>query len=229
VTTGNPPDVFAHVTKVLEGMGVEFHKETEFKYRCIRPKRRKSVIIGSSGSSATLANSGSVSGMSLRDPVVGASGLNAYTMVGSASSSGVDKRGLPLPPSNSYSSPAGMLRGLWTRRGSSQVSGPIVGGSMTVYDSDDLVIVGPSSTSSLTHTSEPVQLPATAPPPTTGAREPVYGDRSNDQFDEVRFSVELTRIDRLEDTLSLDIRRLKGNLRSYKFLYDTLRERCNFT
>jgi protein-serine/threonine kinase len=53
---------------------------------------------------------------------------------------------------------------------------------------------------------------------------PIYGDRSVDQGDEVRFSVELTRIDRLEDTLSLDIRRLKGNLRSYKFLYDTLRE-----
>ncbi|KAI6026980.1 hypothetical protein EDC04DRAFT_220979 [Pisolithus marmoratus] len=38
------------------------------------------------------------------------------------------------------------------------------------------------------------------------------------------FSVELTRIDRLKDTYSLDIRRLKGNLRSYKFLYDTIRE-----
>jgi protein-serine/threonine kinase len=136
----------------------------------------------------------------------------------------VDKRGLPLPPSNSFSSPAGMLRGLWTRRGSSQVSGPIASGSMSVYESDDLVIVGPSSTSSLNHSSDPVPLPATSQPPTTGAREPIYGDKSNDQFDEVRFSVELTRIDRLEDTLSIDIRRLKGNLRSYKFLYDTLRE-----
>ncbi|KAJ7440132.1 hypothetical protein FB451DRAFT_1344127 [Mycena latifolia] len=41
--------------------------------------------------------------------------------------------------------------------------------------------------------------------------------------DEVRFSVELTRLDRLKDMYSLDIRRLKGNLKSYKFLYDTLR------
>lgn len=53
--------------------------------------------------------------------------------------------------------------------------------------------------------------------------EPIYGDKSADQGDEVRFSVELTRIDRLDDTFSLDIRRLKGNLRSYKFLYDTLK------
>ncbi len=60
--------------------------------------------------------------------------------------------------------------------------------------------------------------------PGDSSREPMYGDRSVDQQDEVRFSVELTRIDRLEDTYSLDIRRLKGNLRSYKFLYDALRE-----
>lgn len=51
----------------------------------------------------------------------------------------------------------------------------------------------------------------------------VYGDPATDAGDEVRFSVELTRLDRLTDTFSLDIRRLKGNLRSYKFLYDTLR------
>ncbi|KAJ7742739.1 hypothetical protein DFH07DRAFT_688517, partial [Mycena maculata] len=51
----------------------------------------------------------------------------------------------------------------------------------------------------------------------------VYGDVSEDVGDEVRFSVELTRLDRLKDMYSLDIRRLKGNLKSYKFLYDTLR------
>ena len=52
----------------------------------------------------------------------------------------------------------------------------------------------------------------------------LYGDQSQDQGGEVRFSVELTRLDRLEDTYSLDIRRLKGSLKSYKFLYDSLRE-----
>lgn len=58
----------------------------------------------------------------------------------------------------------------------------------------------------------------------TSSHETAYGDPSQDAGDEVRFSVELTRIDRLSDTFSLDIRRLKGNLRSYKFLYDTIRE-----
>lgn len=58
----------------------------------------------------------------------------------------------------------------------------------------------------------------------SSAQDIVYGTRSEDPGDEVRFSVELTRLDGLVDTYSLDIRRLKGNLRSYKFVYDILRE-----
>ena len=52
----------------------------------------------------------------------------------------------------------------------------------------------------------------------------VYGDPNQDQGDEVRFYVELTKLDGLKDTYSIDIRRLKGNLRSYKFLYDCITE-----
>ena len=93
-----------------------------------------------------------------------------------------------------------MLRGLLMRRSSSYIpSGGAVGDkSDDIKDSADGLAASRSS--------------------------PLYGDVSNDIGDEIRFSVELTRIDRLEDTLSLDIRRLKGNLRSYKFIYDTLRE-----
>ena len=52
----------------------------------------------------------------------------------------------------------------------------------------------------------------------------LYGAPTEDLGDEVRFSVELTRLGGLSDTYSLDIRRLKGNLRSYKFIYDTIRK-----
>lgn len=55
-------------------------------------------------------------------------------------------------------------------------------------------------------------------------RKVLYGEQTEDTADEVRFSVELTRLGGLKDTYSLDIRRLKGNLRSYKFIYDTIRE-----
>ena len=98
-----------------------------------------------------------------------------------------------------------------------------------------------SQVSALAHTesSSEAALAAIAPASDAPAQitgEPVYGSTQQDQGDEVRFSVELTRLDRLDDTYSLDIRRLKGNLRSYKFLYDTLREyvpgyllTCHFT
>jgi len=54
----------------------------------------------------------------------------------------------------------------------------------------------------------------------------LYGGPTEDIGDEVRFSVELTRLGGLNDTYSLDIRRLKGNLRSYKFIYDIIRSRA---
>ena len=107
-----------------------------------------------------------------------------------------------------------MLRGLLMRRQSSQVStGPIhsVSPSMESDAGSDAVLAA-AVPGSANEAGSPIGL------------DTIYGDTSQDAGDEVRFSVELTRLDRLDDTYSLDIRRLKGNLRSYKFLYDTLRE-----
>ncbi|KAG9310881.1 Pkinase-domain-containing protein [Chiua virens] len=188
ITTRPPPQVIKHVCKVLEEMGVEIKAESEYKYRCVRAKRRKS--------------SGAV-GLGF-STVGGGSGLAAFTMVGSAASNGVDKRGLPVP---SHPSPGGMLKGLLMRRQSSQVSG--VASSHPSLSLDD---------------DNPATAPSPVEPTPSGVGGPTYGDTAQDAGDEVRFSVELTRIDRLKDTYSLDIRRLKGNLRSYKFLYDTIRE-----
>lgn len=101
-----------------------------------------------------------------------------------------------------------MLRGLLMRRGSHSPAPQFVA----------------ASPSPLLEDEDRGASPIEASDPASLSKEPVYGDRTVDLHDEVRFSVELTRIDRLEDTFSLDIRRLKGNLRSYKFLYDTLRE-----
>ena len=58
--------------------------------------------------------------------------------------------------------------------------------------------------------------------------ETAYGDVSVDAGGEVRFSVELTRIDRLNGTYSLEVRRLKGNLNSYGYLYETFRQCASF-
>lgn len=187
ITTRPPPEVMAHVKKVLEGMGVEIQLESEYKYRCIRAKRKKNAV----GSSAASAASPTAS-------------LAAVTMVGSAASNGVDRRGLPLPSPSAFSGTGGMLRGLLMRRQSSQVSNHSVQQSLP-FDDETAVVV-----------SEPLLMEDVA-----------FGDPNEDVGDEVRFSVELTRLDRLNNTFSLDIRRLKGNLRSYRFLYNTLRNRAD--
>ncbi|PPQ83925.1 hypothetical protein CVT25_000670 [Psilocybe cyanescens] len=66
--------------------------------------------------------------------------------------------------------------------------------------------------------------------PYKGRKCTLYGPSpSSDPSHEVRFSVELTQLAGLPGTYSLDIRRLKGHLRSYKFIYDTLRELSDTT
>jgi protein-serine/threonine kinase len=82
--------------------------------------------------------------------------------------------------------------------------------------------VGNTSTMSVESATEEGSGTEGLPSSSTGG--PIYGPSHADMADEVRFSVELTRLDRLKDTYSLDVRRLKGNLRSYKFLYEVLRE-----
>lgn len=62
VTTPSPPDVMAQVTKVLLDMGLDLQQETEYKYRCVRPKKKK---------------------------LTPGAGMTAFTMVGASASNGV--------------------------------------------------------------------------------------------------------------------------------------------
>ena len=73
ITTRPPTEVMAHVKKILEGMGVEIQLESEYKYRCIRAKKKKNAV----GSSTVTVSS------------AGPTSLAAVTMVGSAASNGV--------------------------------------------------------------------------------------------------------------------------------------------
>jgi protein-serine/threonine kinase len=233
VTTGVPIEVMRHVRDVLVRMGVEVQVESDYKYRCVRAKRRRAPPTPSGIGLGLRGDSNANTGL----------GLAAFTLMGSAASNGVraffvdicakllvlmdalpmrlvrlvvmqvDKRGLPIPsqPSTFGGATGGMLKGLLMRRQSSQVSA-----------------VGDPESSSPEITPSPILSPggqAVSPgglavSPGELAREPVYGDPSQDQGDEVRFYVELTKLDGLKDTYSIDIRRLKGHLRSYKFLYD---------
>ena len=60
--------------------------------------------------------------------------------------------------------------------------------------------------------------------PTSKQSGLLYGDQNQDKGGEVRFSFELTRLEHLEDTYTLDMRRLKGDLKSYEFLHRLLTE-----
>jgi len=176
---------------------MEILVESEYKYRVVRPRKRKgSMVMGAASTPPASATLGSVG-------VPGGGHLTAVTMLGSAASNGVDKRGLPLPSPSAFSSSSGMLRGLLMRRQTSQVSSS---GLSSPLDDD---------------------IPSPLAEPSIIAGTTIYGDPTQDAGDEVKFSVEVTRIDRLSDTFCLEIRRAKGNLRSYKFLYDTLRGRLD--
>lgn len=78
ITTKPPPEVMKHVREVLEGMGVEVQVESEYKYRCIRGKKKKATM-----------GPGSPIGGSVGPSAAAGNGLAAVTMVGSAASNGV--------------------------------------------------------------------------------------------------------------------------------------------
>ena len=108
--------------------------------------------------------------------------------------------------SPSPSTPAGSSIRSFLRRGSQQsgVTSPRAGSA----------VLSPSATS-----SQIMDGPDGLPPP-------LYGDASVDGGQEIRFSVEVTKIKNLPGLYSLDIRRMKGNLWAYKFVYHALLDRC---
>ncbi|KAL1682189.1 CAMK/CAMKL/Kin4 protein kinase [Schizophyllum commune] len=195
LTTENPAVVIARAKEVLAGMGLEIQVEHECKLRCIRPKKVGGEMYNHSMDGAS--TSGST--------------LAAVAMMGAAGSNGVDRRGLPvpgperrglpLPGASADRSFSGGLRGLGMlmRRQNSQTA---------AFDDDAVDL-------SIDAESVPVQ----------GAVEPLYGPPTHDALDEVRFALEITAFKNLEGQFLIEIRRLKGGLKSYKFLYETVRER----
>ncbi|KAG0228715.1 hypothetical protein BGW42_002040 [Actinomortierella wolfii] len=63
------------------------------------------------------------------------------------------------------------------------------------------------------------QMPMSIQLPSKSLVEPLYGEEAIDSGEEIRFSIELCRIKNLPGLYSVDIRRMKGNLWTYKFLY----------
>ncbi|KAI7882804.1 kinase-like domain-containing protein [Mucor mucedo] len=60
-------------------------------------------------------------------------------------------------------------------------------------------------------------------------REVIYGEQGIDNGEEVQFSVELSKIENLPGLYVVDIKRTRGNIWAFKFLYHTLLDRLNLS
>lgn len=214
VTSDLPPVVLDHVIRVLQALDVDIKRDGEFRLKCTRSKRSKGAAVG-----LGIANSG---------VVPSGSTMSGFSFMGIASSSQVrspfpatpndpaqkanlhrtllslpqtDKRGLPVPASPSFSSG---LKGLMMRRSSSYASSAHL--SPTVPQSS---AADDSSSSIGGHTDD-----ASSPAKSTGVQQ-----ASQDSGDEVRFSVEVTKIKNLPGLYSVDFKRIKGSAWNYKSIY----------
>ncbi|TYJ54671.1 hypothetical protein B9479_004705 [Cryptococcus floricola] len=197
LTTKPPQDVFKEVMQVLRGMGVDMKRESDFKLRCTRAKKRAAGAPPPTGLGSVMSTG---------------SGMNPFSLMNNASSGKTDARGLPLPTSPSFSnrSSAG-IKGL-LRRGNSKSSAHPARISRGEFDTG-------TTPSQSTPNLELPELTARPKP------EPLYGKELMDAGDEVKFTVELCKMKNLPGLYILKIKRTKGNLWSFKFIYQTVIER----
>ncbi|KAG8867084.1 hypothetical protein FRC20_006755 [Serendipita sp. 405] len=66
LSSAPPQEIITQVLEVLKGMGIEYSKESEFKYRCVRPKKKKPTGVGREPSGSGMAASSSGNGVSLQ-------------------------------------------------------------------------------------------------------------------------------------------------------------------
>lgn len=85
ITTRPPEEVMKHVKEILEGMGVEIMLESEYKYRCVRQKKRKGVV----GVQLTQVGAGVNGGSGVAANGQKEGDVAAFAMLGSAASNGV--------------------------------------------------------------------------------------------------------------------------------------------
>lgn len=132
----------------------------------------------------------------------------AFSLVSAAAANRSEGRGVPSTSSGGGGGLGG-LKGMLLRRGSS-------------YSSQHSSVLARSESDLLNSVSNSgMQSPSLGPLP-----EPLYGEHAIDNGDEVRFAVELCRIKNLHGLYLLSIKRLRGSVWSFKFIYQTVVERC---
>lgn len=192
LTSRSPPVVLEDIRQVLWSMGIEVREEVgPYRLKCTRQSSKRVAL--AYGTSVANVHQGNV-----QQSIAASVPHQRVVMPNLASSTS----GGPLT-----NSPSATFRSLFARRGSASPSvGPLPSPAISTRslssDSPDLLFSPLTpSTSNLGNSvpSQPV---------------PFYG--SNDSGSEVRFTVELSRMKNLQNLYAIDVRRLKGNLWSYR-------------
>ncbi|CAI2183760.1 7685_t:CDS:2 [Funneliformis geosporum] len=245
LTSRAPYEVFIVVKQTLVSMGIEIKREGDFKVRCIRRKRKvidngkpvgKETFRGQKNkekdSLVTLENSegiidllaekkrrkystGPLKTLLRRTSSNNTNQLASSTSTSTSSLAHSNKSNLPTNVTNdALSVPMSSTKGNGnTNNGGlpSVPNSPTFGPVMTVTSPNDGTPLPINN-----HSNSILTTP-----------EILYGDPTVDSGEEIRFAVELCRIKNLPGLYIVDIKRMKGNLWGYKFLYHTLLDKLD--
>ncbi|CAG8471044.1 6487_t:CDS:2 [Acaulospora colombiana] len=205
--TSRPPyEVFIVVKQTLVSMGIEIKRESEFKVRCVR-RKRKQIENGKSKDNKSQKNkdnsqasenseNGVDSSIEKKRRKYTTSPLKTFLRRTNSNNTSTTSSGItPISSQNNFKSPEEMnavdndnaLNGDSFSIPNSPTMGPL----MTLTGPDD------SSTANILPTS-------------TLAPEILYGDPSIDSGEEIRFAVELCRLKNLPGIYIVDIKRMKA-------------------
>ncbi|RIA85033.1 hypothetical protein C1645_393314 [Glomus cerebriforme] len=249
LTSRAPYEVFIVVKQTLVSMGIEIKREGDFKVRCVRRKRK---IIDN----GKLTNKETSRGQKNKEKdslTISENHDGVIDLIAEKKrrkySSGPFKTLLRRTSSNNTSQLASSTSTSTSSLNYSNKSNIL---STITNDETQALSVPMSSTKSNNSTSANGKSPSVPNSPTFGpimtvtspsdstsspinnhsnsiltTPEILYGDSTVDSGEEIRFAVELCRIKNLPGLYIVDIKRMKGNLWGYKFLYHTLLEKLD--
>ncbi|CAG8542293.1 12171_t:CDS:10 [Ambispora gerdemannii] len=202
--TSRPPyEVFIIVKQTLVSMGIEIKREGEFKTLLRRASSNNSQLSPSSNSVSSTASSPPRNYKKKLTPSASPTFLTTHINEEPLALN------MPVPAiagnnnNNNVANP-------------SSLSSPQFGPNMTVTTPGN---TSPAPTIASNNYSNSI----------IATPEVLYGDPTVDSGEEVRFSVELCKIKNLPELYIVDLKRLKGNIWAYKFLYHTLLEKLDLS
>ncbi|KAM0747996.1 Pkinase-domain-containing protein [Meredithblackwellia eburnea MCA 4105] len=196
LTSRPPPAIMVEIRTALWSMGIDMIQEGEFKLKCTRKSRKKAQAAASTGLGVTPSSPAppSPGSSALRTSVSGSPSLSTLT-----------------------ASPSSGFRSFFGRKGA--VPSPI--DSPSLNSSPGMPSPALSSHEGFDLLSSPLATPSAQFLPASPQPQPSYGD-SNDGGGEVRFYCEITRVSGLTGMYAVDLKRVKGELFSYRHCYTTL-------